>query len=192
MYKVDVYLRVRRAVMVEGMSIRETARTFGPPTAPSPTYSPTGQPKIPADSRQLWARLVGQYAVGAPSRAELPPWPAISAPNDNCRPPPAPFIGIEPGPSRAQAPHPCSNAKAASHRWIWAKLGIGYLESSLVSEELSEDGLMGLGVDPLTAPAKQITRKMLLQRIRLESGQLVLQILWSEKGTLGPSSFQGI
>ena len=29
MYKVDVYLRVRRAVMVEGMSVREAARTFG-------------------------------------------------------------------------------------------------------------------------------------------------------------------
>ena len=29
MFKVDVYLRVRRAVMVEGISIRETARTFG-------------------------------------------------------------------------------------------------------------------------------------------------------------------
>ena len=29
MYKVDVYLRVRRSVMVEGMSIRESARTFG-------------------------------------------------------------------------------------------------------------------------------------------------------------------
>ena len=29
MYKVDVYLRVRRAVVVEGMSIREAARTFG-------------------------------------------------------------------------------------------------------------------------------------------------------------------
>ena len=29
MYKVDVYLRVRRAVMVEWMSIREAARTFG-------------------------------------------------------------------------------------------------------------------------------------------------------------------
>ena len=29
MYKVDVYLRVRRAVMVKGMSIREAARTFG-------------------------------------------------------------------------------------------------------------------------------------------------------------------
>ena len=29
MYRVDVYLRVRRAVMVEGMSMREAARVFG-------------------------------------------------------------------------------------------------------------------------------------------------------------------
>ena len=29
MYSVEVYLRVRRAVMVEGMSMREAARTFG-------------------------------------------------------------------------------------------------------------------------------------------------------------------
>ena len=29
MYRVDVYLRVRRAVMVEGMSLREVARVFG-------------------------------------------------------------------------------------------------------------------------------------------------------------------
>ena len=29
MYQVDVYLRIRRAVMVEGMSIREAAREFG-------------------------------------------------------------------------------------------------------------------------------------------------------------------
>ena len=29
MYQVDVYLRVRRAVMVEGMSIREASRVFG-------------------------------------------------------------------------------------------------------------------------------------------------------------------
>ena len=29
MYRVDVYLRVRRAVMVEEMGIREAARTFG-------------------------------------------------------------------------------------------------------------------------------------------------------------------
>ena len=29
MYKVDVYLRVRRAVMVDGISIREAFRVFG-------------------------------------------------------------------------------------------------------------------------------------------------------------------
>ena len=29
MYKVDAYLRVRRAVMVDGMSIREASRVFG-------------------------------------------------------------------------------------------------------------------------------------------------------------------
>ena len=29
MYRVDVYLRVRRAVMVDGMSVREAARVFG-------------------------------------------------------------------------------------------------------------------------------------------------------------------
>ena len=29
MYKVDVYLRVRRAVMVDGMSMREAGRVFG-------------------------------------------------------------------------------------------------------------------------------------------------------------------
>ena len=29
MYKGDVYLRVRRAVMAEGMSMREAARVFG-------------------------------------------------------------------------------------------------------------------------------------------------------------------
>ena len=29
MYKVDLYVRVRRACMVEGMSTREAARVFG-------------------------------------------------------------------------------------------------------------------------------------------------------------------
>ena len=29
MYSVDVYLRIRRAVMVEGMSVREASRVFG-------------------------------------------------------------------------------------------------------------------------------------------------------------------
>ena len=31
MHKVEVYLRVRRAVMVEGMSIREVSRELGMP-----------------------------------------------------------------------------------------------------------------------------------------------------------------
>ena len=34
MYQVDVYLRVRRAVMVDGMSIREVSRVFGPHRVP--------------------------------------------------------------------------------------------------------------------------------------------------------------
>ena len=58
MYRVDLYLRVRRAVMVEGMSIRETARTFGlhpdtvrkmPAYSVPPGYrrqSPPGKPKL--------------------------------------------------------------------------------------------------------------------------------------------------
>ena len=37
----------------------------------------------------------------------VPPlWAAIGASNDNCQPPPAPSIGIEPRPSHSHAPHP--------------------------------------------------------------------------------------
>ena len=50
------------------------------------------------------------------------PRTAIGAPNDNQRPPPAPFIGIERGPSRPTTLNPCSNPKAAPHRWIRAKV----------------------------------------------------------------------
>ena len=42
MYKVDVYLRVRRAVMVEGKSIREVSREFG-------LYQEMGQLKLERD-----------------------------------------------------------------------------------------------------------------------------------------------
>ena len=35
-----------------------------------------------------------------------PPWAAIGARNDNCRPPPAPSIGIESRPSHSHVPHP--------------------------------------------------------------------------------------
>ena len=47
---------------------------------------------------------------------------AIGAPNDNQRPPPAPFIGIERRPSRPTALTPCSNPKAAPRRWIRVKV----------------------------------------------------------------------
>ena len=59
------------------------------------------------------------YCPADPATAPLPRT-AIGAPNDNQRPPPAPFIGIERGPSRPTALTPCSNPKAAPHRWIRA------------------------------------------------------------------------
>ena len=46
----------------------------------------------------------------------------LTPPQRRCPgPPPAPFIGIERGPSRPTALTPCSNPKAAPHRWIRAK-----------------------------------------------------------------------
>ena len=50
--------------------------------------------------------MVSYCKLSRRSRPTPPPWSAIGAPNDNCRPPPAPFVGIEPGPSRSHAPHP--------------------------------------------------------------------------------------
>ena len=60
------------------------------------------------------------YCPADPAPAPLPRTD-IGPPNDNQRPPPAPFIGIERGPSRPTALTPCSNPKAAPHRWIRAK-----------------------------------------------------------------------
>ena len=56
---------------------------------------------------------------------------AIGAPNDNQRPPPAPFIGIERGPSHPTALTPCPNPKAAPHRWIEVKWKAGTLSVEL-------------------------------------------------------------
>ena len=50
MYKVELYVRVRRACMVEGMSTREAARVFGPlgiPTRSRPAQQPTPTPIWP-------------------------------------------------------------------------------------------------------------------------------------------------
>ena len=98
------------------------------PTAPDPS---TRLPNRPTESHRPGSRLSSPaYCPADPAPAPLPRT-AISAPNDNQRPPPAPFIGIERGPSRPTALTPCSNPKAAPHRWIRAKrlwlIGLGHL-----------------------------------------------------------------
>ena len=86
-------------------------------TAPDPS---TRLPNRPTESHRPGPRLSSPACCPAdPAPAPLPRT-AIGAPNDNQRPPPAPFIGIERGPSRPTALTPCSNPKAAPHRWIRA------------------------------------------------------------------------
>ena len=85
------------------------------PTAPDPS---TRLPNRPTESHRPGPRLSSPACRPAdPAPAPLPRT-AIGAPNDNQWPPPAPFIGIERGPSRPTALTPCSNPKAAPHRWI--------------------------------------------------------------------------
>ena len=88
------------------------------PTAPDPS---TRLPNRPTESHRPGPRLSSPaYCPADPAPAPLPRT-AIGAPNDNQRPPPAPFIGIERRPSRPTALTPCSNPKAAPHRWIRVK-----------------------------------------------------------------------
>ena len=97
------------------------------PTAPDPS---TRLPNRPTESHRPGPRLSSPaYCPADPAPAPLPR-SAIGAPNDNQRPPPAPFIGIERGPSRPTALTPCSNPKAAPHRWIRAK---GYKELAIAA-----------------------------------------------------------
>ena len=88
------------------------------PTAPDPS---TRLPNHPIESHRPGPRLSSPACCPAdPAPAPLPRT-AIGAPNDNQRPPPAPSVGIERGPSRPTALTPCSNPKAAPHRWIRGK-----------------------------------------------------------------------
>ena len=104
------------------------------PTAPDPS---TRLPNRPTESHRPGPRLSSPaYCPADPAPAPLPKT-AIGAPNDNQRPPPAPFIGIERGPSRPTALTPCSNPKAAPHRWIRAK-GV-FLDGKLKVLEAMED-----------------------------------------------------
>ena len=102
------------------------------PTAPDPS---TRLPNRPTESHRPGPRLSSPaYCPADPAPAPLPRT-AIGAPNDNQRPPPAPFIGIERGPSRPTALTPCSNPKAAPHRWIRA-----YLWLDALTQKVREDG----------------------------------------------------
>ena len=54
MYKVDLYVRVRRACMVEGMSSREAARVFGVQAAQDAGHSvPPGYRRVTSSSPKL-------------------------------------------------------------------------------------------------------------------------------------------
>ena len=99
-------------------------------TAPTAPDTSTRLPNRPTESHRPGPRLSSPACCPAdPAPAPLPRT-AIGAPNDNQRPPPAPFIGIERGPSRPTALTPCSNPKAAPHRWIRA-YGIAGLQETV-------------------------------------------------------------
>ena len=84
----------------------------------------------PTESHRPGPRLSSPACCPAdPAPAPLPRT-AIGAPNGNQRPPPAPFIRIELGPSPPTALTPCSNPKAAPHRWIRAKAPRRYSKES--------------------------------------------------------------
>ena len=105
-------------------------------TAPTAPDTSTRLPNRPTESHRPGPRLSSPACCPAdPAPAPLPRT-AIGAPNDNQRPPPAPFSGIERGPSRPTALTPCSNPKAAPHRWIRAKAGYAPLVTGDPEEAL--------------------------------------------------------
>ena len=109
-------------------------------TAPTAPDTSTRLPNRPTESHRPGPRLSSPACCPAdPAPAPLPRT-AIGAPNDNQRPPPAPFIGIERGPSRPTALTPCSNPKAAPHRWIRAKGLVLVTVVSSLSTELAPSG----------------------------------------------------
>ena len=73
MYRVDVYLRVLRAVMVDGMSIREAARTFG---LHRDTVRKMVACSVPPGYRRQTPPGGCFFAIGAPMGHSQPPAPA--------------------------------------------------------------------------------------------------------------------
>ena len=102
MYKVELYARVRRACIVEGMSTRESARVFGLHRetvrkmleySVHPGYrrqSPPRRPKLGALSVRLLAlvvceRLVGEVGVGVDLLDVVELFELIQQPEDLAR-----------------------------------------------------------------------------------------------------------
>ena len=107
-------------------------------TAPTAPDTSTRLLNHPTESHRPGPRLSSLACCPAdPAPAPLPRT-AIGATNSNQRPPPAPVIGIERGPSRPTALTPCSNPKAAPHRWIRAKGGLCARPKPVRSEAVLE------------------------------------------------------
>ena len=116
-------------------------------TAPSAPDPSTRLPNRPTESHRPGPRLSSPACCPAdPAPAPLPRT-AIDATTDNQRPPPAPFIGIERGPSRPTALTPCSNPKAPLHRWIRA-YWIGRRLNGLAGPEYHAIISFGLPIEP--------------------------------------------
>ena len=65
--------------------------------------------------------IVSSCMLTRQSRPATPPWAAIGALHSNCRPPPPHLLESSPDRRVPMSLTPCSNAMAASHRWIRVK-----------------------------------------------------------------------
>ena len=109
---------IDRASPWTGGRLRSRHRLFCPHVEVSslPDLTPASAPQVRRSQEPAHVFHVNHSCRSCDNH----PCRSIGAPNDNQRSPPAPFIGIERGPSRPTALTPCSNPKAAPHRWIRA------------------------------------------------------------------------
>ena len=109
---------------------------------------------------------------------------AIGAPNDNQRPPTAPFIGIERGPSRPTALTPCSNPKAAPRRWIRDKVNadmVSFVQSRSPRGEATLD---------MDATLVETHKQQALYSYRKYRAYQPLTVYWAEAEVIVHSEFR--
>ena len=82
------------------------------------TPSTTEGPRRVAPARPA---IVSSCMLTRQSRPATPPWAAIGTLHGNCRPPPPHLLESSPDRRVPMPLTPCSNAMAASHRWIRVK-----------------------------------------------------------------------